>query len=242
MTSRRTLVATALPWRRCRCSLACSDESSSADTTTTSVPSTTTTVLATTTTAAPTTTTSTTSTTTTTTVPPTTTTTIANGQGLDAVGRRARRALFGADADGVVAYVQVDPRHADHRLRLARPDGQRHRLPRHRDSLRRLERPVAVLHRRHRRATVSPLRGVHVRPGVRAPTSTRSAWPPMPASASATPSMSCVPRTRPRSSTPDDEFSGPSFDIERRPARRSSPAPPTPTRSSSFVGGFGCGE
>ena len=80
----------------------CSDESSSADTTTT-VTSTTTTVPATTTTVAPTTTSSTS--TTSTTVPAITTTTIAKVKGLPLSAGGLGDALFDADADGVVDYV-----------------------------------------------------------------------------------------------------------------------------------------
>lgn len=80
----------------------CSDESNSAGTTT-SVAATTTTVVATTTTVAPTTT-STTSTTSTT-MPAITTTTIAKVKGLPLAASGLGDALFDADADGVVGYV-----------------------------------------------------------------------------------------------------------------------------------------
>ena len=101
MTSRRTLLGLV-----CAAALivaGCSDESSSADTTTTTTVATTTTVPATTTTAAPTTT-STTSTTTTT-IPVVTTTTIAKVRGLQLSSAGLGNALFDADADGVVDYV-----------------------------------------------------------------------------------------------------------------------------------------
>lgn len=82
----------------------CSDESSSADTTTsTSVAVTTTTVAVTTTTLAPTTT--TVAATTSTTAPAITTTTIAKVKGLPLSASGLGDALFDADADGVVDYV-----------------------------------------------------------------------------------------------------------------------------------------
>jgi len=81
----------------------CSDESSSAGTSTTAI-TTTTTVPATTTTVAPTTT-STTSTTSTTVLAITTTTTIAKVKGLPLSVSGLGDALFDADADGVVDYV-----------------------------------------------------------------------------------------------------------------------------------------
>lgn len=82
----------------------CSDESGSADTTTTTV-ATTTTVPATTTTAAPPPTTTSTTSTTSTTVPALTTTTIAKVKGLPLSAAGLGDALFDADADGVVDYV-----------------------------------------------------------------------------------------------------------------------------------------
>ncbi|HQZ34449.1 MAG TPA: hypothetical protein PK020_08485 [Ilumatobacteraceae bacterium] len=82
----------------------CSDESSSAGSTTT-VSTTTTTIPATTTTVAPTTTSTTSTTTTSTTMPPATTTTIAKVKGLPLSASGLGDALFDADADGVVDYV-----------------------------------------------------------------------------------------------------------------------------------------
>ncbi len=82
----------------------CSDERSSANTTTTTVAATTSTLSATTTTVAPTTT-STATSTTSTTVPVVTTTTIAKVKGLPLSASGLGDALFDADADGVVDYV-----------------------------------------------------------------------------------------------------------------------------------------
>jgi len=102
MTSRRTLVG--LVCVAALVAAGCSDESSSPETTTTVAATTpTTTVPATTTTVAPTTT-STTSTTSTT-MPAITTTTIAKVKGLPLSASGLGDALFDADADGVVDYV-----------------------------------------------------------------------------------------------------------------------------------------
>lgn len=100
MTTRRVLLVSV-----CMAALlaaACSDESSSSGTTTTSVATTTTTVAATTTTVAATT---TTQSSTTTSTPASTTTTIKPVLGLQLSPTGLGDALFDADADGVVEYV-----------------------------------------------------------------------------------------------------------------------------------------
>ncbi len=214
----------------------CSDESSSADTTTT-VAATTTTVAVTTTTAPPATT-STTSTTTSTTMPPVTTTTIAKVKGLPLSASGLGAALFDADADGVVDYVNsilgiptTDSGWVDATANGIGCPGTEIRFVDWNDlSLFFTDDITAIRH--FAAYTYGPAFGANISPfglstdaGIGVGSSIaelRAAYPAV-------------------NIAPEDEFSGPSFEIENGLRGVLTGTDDTDV-ILSFVGGFGCGE
>ena len=236
MTSRRTLLG--LVCIATLVAAGCSDESSSADSTTT-MAATTTTVPETTTTAAPTTTTSTTPTTsTTTTVPAITTTTIAKVKGLPLSAAGLGDALFDADADGVVDYVNsilgipiTDTGWVDATANGIGCPGTEIRFVDWNDlSLFFTDDITAVRHfaaytyGQAFASTISPY-GLATDAGIGVGSTVAELRAAYPAAVI----------------LPEDEFSGPSFEIE--PGLRGVLAGTADTDMIlSFVGGFGCGE
>ncbi len=213
----------------------CSDESSSA--TTTTVTTTSTTIAATTTSVAPTTT-STTSTTTSTTMPPVTTTTIAKVKGLPLSASGLGDALFDADADGVVDYVNsilgiptTDSGWVDATANGIGCPGTEIRFVDWNDlSLFFTDDLTAIRH--FAAYTYGPAFGADISPYGLATVAGISVGSSVAELRAAYPAVNIAP---------EDEFSGPSFEIEAG-LRGVLTGTDDADAVLSFVGGFGCGE
>jgi hypothetical protein len=233
MTSRRTLVG--LVCAAVLVAGGCSDESSSADTSTTAA-ATTTTAPATTSTVAPTTT-STTSTTSTT-VPAITTTTIAKVKGLPLSASGLGDALFDADADGVVDYVNsilgiptTDSGWVDATANGIGCPGTEIRFVDWNDlSLFFTDDTTAVRH--FAAYTYGPAFGATISPYGLATDAGIGVGSTVAELRAAYPAVNVAP---------EDEFSGPSFEIEVG-LRGVLTGTADTDIILSFVGGFGCGE